>query len=208
MNHPQGQAGRMNTLYGTARINTAGAYIRLHGSWLFTIGMRTHNEHIPVVRVGGHREEGESGWQCAAREAYEETGLRITPLAAPATYAADWEHLDDDLREIAWPGEPEGAPLLVITHHIGDEAQVSLMYLAGAKGTPVPSNEVKGLILLEDAEVRRVCSAPLTLGEYMRAGGKAILSAEFDTRLELEPFAQLRILGKLLESHVFRPAQQ
>ncbi len=181
------------------RINTAGAYIRLHGRWLFTIGVRPREGRIPIVRVGGHCEADESGWQCAAREACEETGLRITPLAAPATYAADWEHLDDDLHEIAWPGGQSPAPVLVITHRRGDEAHCSLMYLAGAKGSPAPSAEVKGLLLLDDAEVQRLCRQPLTLGEYLRAGGRAVLSAEFDTQLELEPFAQLRCLARLLE---------
>jgi hypothetical protein len=59
-----------------ARINTAGAYVCIQGYYLFAIGIRPHNRHIPVVRLGGHREEHETGWQCAVREVYEEANLQ------------------------------------------------------------------------------------------------------------------------------------
>lgn len=50
-----------------ARINTAGAYVCIDGLYPFAIGIRPHNGQIPIVRLGGHREEHETGWQCAVR---------------------------------------------------------------------------------------------------------------------------------------------
>ena len=55
-----------------ARINTAGAYVCIDGYYLFALGIRPYNGHIPIVRLGGHREGHETGWQCAVREAYKE----------------------------------------------------------------------------------------------------------------------------------------
>ena len=63
-----------------ARINTAGAYVLINGLYLFTIGIKLHNGQIPVIRLGGHREENETGWQCAEREVFEEANLQIEPL--------------------------------------------------------------------------------------------------------------------------------
>lgn len=54
-----------------AKINTAGAYVRINGLYLFTIGIKPHHGNIPVVRIGGHQEGNETGWQCAMREAFE-----------------------------------------------------------------------------------------------------------------------------------------
>jgi hypothetical protein len=72
------------------------------------------------------------------------------------------------------------------------------MYLAQAEGIPTPSAEVKGLLLLEKEEVHSLCREPLTLEEYLARGGRGILNADFDTKLLLEPFAQLRLLSRLL----------
>ena len=74
----------------------------------------------------------------------------------------------------------------------------SIMYLAHAEGVPTPSSEVKGLLWLEKEEIHSLCREPLTLEQYLGRGGKAILKDEFDTRLVLEPFAQLRLLSRIL----------
>jgi hypothetical protein len=63
-----------------ARVNTAGAYVCLHGFYLFAMGTRLQHRCIPVIRLGGHREEKETGWQCAMREMFEEANLHIKPL--------------------------------------------------------------------------------------------------------------------------------
>ena len=78
------------------RINTAGAYVCIDGLYLFAIGIKPHNSHIPIVRLGGHREGQETGWQCAVREVYEEANLHIQPLVPQTTYVSDWDHKEID----------------------------------------------------------------------------------------------------------------
>ena len=72
------------------------------------------------------------------------------------------------------------------------------MYFAQAEGTPEPSAEVKGLLLLGEPDIHRLCQESVTLAQYLSWGGKAILNAEIDERLVLELFAQLRLLAKIL----------
>ena len=183
-----------------ARINTAGAYVIINGLYLFTIGIKLHNGHIPVVRLGGHREENETGWQCAVREVLEEANLRIEPILPQTTYLCDWDNLDAELSIIPWQhnNAQEPIPCLVVTYSREEVITVSLMYFARATGVPMPSSEVKGLLLLDEAEIHRICQGPTTLAQYLNNGGKAILSDEFNTCLMLEPFAQLRLLSKIL----------
>lgn len=183
-----------------ATINTAGAYVRVDGRYLFTIGTQLYHGRIPVVRLGGHREASETGWQCAAREAYEEAGVRLQPLAPPATYLLDADHEETDLRPVQWrrPGEPEQNPWLVLYCCRGNGAWLSLMYHACACETPAPAAEVKGLLLLATGEVHRLCRESLTLGQYLGSGGRAILNYAFDASLLLEPFAQFRLLSRML----------
>ena len=183
-----------------ATINTVGAYVCINGLYPFAIGIQPHNGRIPVVRLGGHREEHETGWQCAVREVYEEANLQIEPLLPQTTYLSDWDHIETELQEIQWQHkiEQESIPILVVTYRGEDKMHLSLMYLAHAKGLPTPSSEVKGLLLLKKEEIHSLCQEPLTLEQYLSRGGKAILNAEFDTRLVLEPFAQLRLLSRIL----------
>jgi hypothetical protein len=192
-----------------ARINTAGAYICIDGYYLFAMGIQPHNGLIPIVRLGGHREEQETGWQCAAREVYEEASLYIELLLPQTTYLSDWDNMEAELQELQWQQniEQEPTPILVVTYCREDQMHLSLMYLAQAEGLPKPSSEVKGLLLLNETEIHSLCREPVTLEQYLCRGGKAILNAEFDKRLFLEPFAQLRLLSKILSKQPETKAQ-
>ena len=182
-----------------AKINTAGAYVCIDGYYVFAIGIKLHNGHIPIVRLGGHREGHESGWQCAVREVYQEANLPIRPLLSQTTYISDWDHTEE-LQEIQWRQkfEQEPIPILVVTYGREESVHLSLMYLAHTQGFPIPSSEVKGLLLLKEEEIHRLCQAPVTLEQYLHGGGRAILHAAFDTSLSLEPFVQLRLLSRIL----------
>jgi len=138
-----------------ARVTTAGAYVCLNGFYLFAIGIRPHNGHIPVIRLGGHREEDETGWQCAVREVYEEASLQIKPLITKTTYLSDGDHIETELQEIRWQPstEKECDPLLIVAYRREGRTLLSLMYLAQADGLPTPSSEIKGLLLLEKENI-------------------------------------------------------
>ena len=75
-----------------------------------------------------------------------------------------------------------------------------LMYLTHAEGVPTPSSEVKGLLLLTETEIHRLCQEPIALKQYIDCGGKVILKDSFDMSLVLEPFAQLRLLSRILSA--------
>ena len=182
-----------------ARINTAGAYVCIDGYYVFAIGIKLHNGQIPIVRLGGHREGHETGWQCAAREVYEEANLPIEPLLSQTTYLCDWDHTEE-LQKIQWrhKSEQEPVPILVVTYSRGDSVHLSLMYFAHTHRFPTPSSEVKGLLLMKEEEIHSLCHEPMTLEQYLHGGGRAILPAEFDTSLFLEPFVQLRLLSRIL----------
>lgn len=183
-----------------ARINTAGAYVCINGFYVFALGIRPHNGYIPVVRLGGHRQENETAWQCAIREVHEEANVQIRPVLPTSTYLYDCDHLEKEFQEIPWQHEPEGkpAPILVGAYCREDGLSLSLMYLAQADGLPTPSSEVKGLVLLGEAEIHHLCRGPMTLEQYLNRGGKAILSGDFDMKRVLEPFTQLRLLSRTL----------
>ncbi|MFT3890699.1 MAG: NUDIX domain-containing protein [Anaerolineales bacterium] len=188
------------TALQNAKVNTAGAYVRIGGCYLFALGIRPHHGHIPVVRLGGHREGNETGWQCAEREVYEESQLRIKPCIPETTYWAEGDNIEAGLKQIQWASSTgeECDPCLVVSYRRKEGTQLSLMYLAEAEGNPAPSSEVKGLVLLKEQDVQRLCHESLTLEQYLLQGGEAILKAQFDHTLVLEPFAQLRLLSKIL----------
>jgi hypothetical protein len=185
----------------TARINTAGAFVCINSFYPFAIGTQPHNGHIPVIRLGGHREEGETGWQCAAREVYEETNMQIQPISPPKTYLLpDGDDIEAELEEIRWQHRTDQlpAPMLVIAYRREGKMLLSLMYHAQANQPPTPLSEVKGLLLLERRNIHRLCQESLTLEQYLSSGGKALMNYEYDRNLILEPFIQLRLLSRIL----------
>jgi ADP-ribose pyrophosphatase YjhB (NUDIX family) len=186
------------------RINTAGAYVCVQGLYPFALGSRPNQGRIPVIRLGGHREQGETGWQCARREVYEETGLSIQPLAPPATYYVDFDDPEASLQQVRWErtDEQEAIPCLVVGYCRDGQSWLSLMYLAQAEQLPRPCSEIHGLLLLDREAIHWLCAASRTLEQYLARGGRALLSGEFDRSLLLEPFIQLRLLSKMMDINV------
>ena len=182
-----------------ATINTAGAYICINGLYLFALGSILHKGRIPVYRIGGHRQAGESSWECAAREALEEASLHIQPVDPETTYLVIENMAGVELQPIEWPYRAPGEPDPILIRAVEQQGQtlLSLMYLAQAGELPRPSSEVKGLLLLDKENIYALCQQSLTLGQYIANGGQAILNAAFDQSLILEPFLQLRALSKL-----------
>jgi len=152
--------------------------VYINGLYPFAIGTQPYNGRLPVIRLGGHREEHETGWQCAVREVYEEANLHTKSLTPSITYLSDGDHIETDLKEIRWQRETdqEHIPLLVVAYRRESRISLSLMYLAHAEEFPTPSSEIKGLLLLERENIHRLCQEPLTLERYLSRGGKAMLS--------------------------------
>jgi hypothetical protein len=76
------------------------------------------------------------------------------------------------------------------------------MYLAETDENPTPSAEVKGILLLDPNSINQICESSMTLDQYLKQGGKAIFTGQFDQYRTLEPFLQLRILSRLLKAQL------
>lgn len=178
-----------------SRVATAGAFVWTGGAFAFMFGPNRVGDRLGVVRLGGHREFGESSEACAIREVMEEASLSIRLLRPPATYfaGAPLRLPGQPLPTITWPGE---TPPLLVTDRA--DGTVSVIYLAVSDDPPVPAAETKGLLLPDRAWISRLCARPHTLEEYLSAGGRAILRRPMEPSLPLEPSPQVRLFDQLL----------
>lgn len=177
---------------------TAGAFVWSQGRLVFMVGPTRAGDKLGVVRLGGHREAGESTEACAVREVMEEAAMAIRLLPAPATYFAGSPAKlpGEPLPTIDWPGSPR--PVLVTERQDGG---LAVLYLAVSDDPPVPSNESEGLLLPDRAWLERLTARRYTLAEYLAGGGQAVLRTQMEPGLVLEPSHQLRLFARLLAVH-------
>jgi hypothetical protein len=170
-------------------VTTAGAYVVIDDRFAFTLGPTPRGDGLAFVRLGGHREDGETPWLCGEREVWEESDLHVVPRQPPGTY---WLQAQDDFAHCC--------ETLVAGH--GPHAnRLSAMYLAHGEGTPAPCNEAYGLLLLRSAEVFGILHRPVTLRQHLRTGGRAILRPGLPDHLPFLPHLQHRVLAMLLYCH-------
>ncbi|RAP76107.1 NUDIX domain-containing protein [Paenibacillus montanisoli] len=179
------------------KVTTAGAYVNSNGDFLFQVGPTKSGTTLGVVRLGGHREDGETGWQCAMREVSEESSLTIKPIKPPITY---WYEASDnpDLVPGGWI-EEDHEPILVAKRQ--DSNLITPVFLASADEAPVPAMETKGILILSPDNIKKICSERMTLGQYLESGGKAVFKEELPLHLLLEPFPHLLLLDTLIKKH-------
>jgi 8-oxo-dGTP pyrophosphatase MutT (NUDIX family) len=184
------------------RIVTAGAYVRVDQTFPFMVGPTAGGEALGVVRLGGHRERGESSWDCAAREVREEASIDVQPARPPYTY---WLHSDDpdQLRTVKWTldGSTMEPPLLVVEGPEAAGRPLSAMYRAFSDDTPSPAAETQGLLLMTTEAIEYVTSTQPTLRDYLAHGFDARPRVPLPLDLRLKPFLQLRVLARLLKMH-------
>ncbi len=180
------------------RVRTAGAYVITDGYFPFMVGPTPDGTRLAIVRLGGHRENGERPWECTKRELLEEARLHIAPLSPPATYVAS--HAESNqlvLERRVWGDTPQ--PILILDR--GNLSPLSIMYLACSSGRPSPAAETKGLLLLTPEDVWRICDQPATLREYLEWGGRALFQSLLPLDTPLVPFPQLKWLAQILRLH-------
>lgn len=179
----------MNTKY----VRTSGAYVLYKGLFPFQVGPTRKGDKLGVVRLGGHRERDETAVQTAVREVLEESSMKINIISSPITYyQRDWNHSASKIQT-----EDEIAPILIKG---SDRASSTAMYLGHSESEPRPSSETSGLLLLTSNDVHLICKQRITLNDYLRQHGKALLKRELNEDLLLEPFPQLQFLAELLEN--------
>lgn len=175
-------------------VKTSGAYVMYRGQFVFQVGPTEEVDNLGVVRLGGHKEFEETALKTARREVFEEASMKITPINSPITY-----HLREwgDKPSIIQLGE-EIAPILVKGN---EQESLSIMYLSYSENEPNPSSETNGLLILTPEDVHFICNNNVTLNDFIKQNGKAILKGNINIDLFLIPFPQLLFLSKLLKKH-------
>lgn len=176
----------------TKHVRTSGAYICYNGLFPFQVGPTRIGDKLGVVRLGGHREGNENALDTTIREVYEESSMKINIIHSPITFfKKDW---DGAARKITT--EEHIAPILIK----GTDTEGSTaMYLAYSESEPVPSAETNGLLLLSPDDIKRICQQRISLKDFIKQGGFALLKKELNTELALKPFPQLLFLHGLFE---------
>ncbi|RBP28810.1 MULTISPECIES: NUDIX hydrolase [Bacillus] len=173
-------------------VRTSGAYVLYNNLFIFQVGPTRKGDTLGVVRLGGHKENNETAVETAKREVKEEAAIDITILSSPSTYYKEnWNAQSKKIKV-----ENEVAPILIID---SPYETLSIMYIAHSENEPNPSSETNGLLLLSVSDIRLICSKEITLNDYIKQGGMAILKEKVDKELILQPFPQLLFLAELLK---------
>ncbi|MGN5653041.1 NUDIX hydrolase [Bacillus sp. Brlt_9] len=173
-------------------VRTAGAYVVYKNLFVFQVGPTSKGDTLGVIRLGGHKEADEIAVETAKREVREEATIDITILSSPSTYYKEnWNAQSKKIK-----AENEINPILIIDS--ADET-LSIMYMAHSENEPNPSSETNGLLLLSLSDIRLICSKEITLKDYIKQGGIAILKEKMDIDLILQPYPQFMFLAELLK---------
>jgi len=173
-------------------VRTAGAYVVYKNLFIFQVGPTSKGDTLGVVRLGGHKEADETAVETAKREVKEEAAIDITILSSPSIYYKEnWSAQSKKIKV-----ENEINPILIID---SPHETLSIMYMAHSKNEPDPSSETNGLLLLSVSDIKLICSKEITLNDYIKQGGIAILKEKMNKELILQPFPQLMFLAELLK---------
>ncbi|MFZ7759367.1 NUDIX hydrolase [Bacillus thuringiensis] len=174
-------------------VRTAGAYVIYKNLFVFQVGPTNKGDTLGVVRLGGHKEGDETAVETAKREVKEEATIDIAILSSPCTYyKKNWDAQSKKIKV-----ENEINPILIID---SPDETLSTMYMAHAENKPTPSSETNGLLLLSVNDIRLISSKGITLNEYIKQGGIAVLKEKMNKELILQPFPQLMFLAELLKN--------
>ncbi|MBG9716581.1 NUDIX hydrolase [Bacillus cereus] len=174
-------------------VRTAGAYVIYKNLFVFQVGPTNKGDTLGVVRLGGHKEGDETAVETAKREVKEEATIDIAILSSPCTYyKKNWDAQSKKIKV-----ENEINPILIID---SPDETLSTMYMAHVENKPTPSSETNGLLLLSVNDIRLISSKEITLNEYIKQDGIAVLKEKMNKELILQPFPQLMFLAELLKN--------
>jgi hypothetical protein len=184
----------VSDIHMNQNVRTAGAYVLYRGLFIFQVGPTKEADQLGVVRLGGHKEFEETALETARREVFEEASMKITPINSSITYhISEWGNNPSIIRL-----DEEIAPILVKGN---EQESLSIMYLSYSENEPNPSSETNGLLLLTPQDIHLICNYKITLNDFIKQNGKAIIKGNINRDLFLTPFPQLLFLSKLLREH-------
>ena len=173
-------------------MRTAGAYVVYKNLFIFQVGPTSKGDTLGVVRLGGHKEADETAVETAKREVKEEAAIDITILSSPSIYYKEnWSAQSKKIKV-----ENEINPILIID---SPHETLSIMYMAHSKNEPDPSSETNGLLLLSVSDIKLICSKEITLNDYIKQGGIAILKEKMNKELSLTPFPEHMFFSELFK---------
>lgn len=184
-------------------VDKAGAYVLVNHVMPFVMGPTPDHSALAIARLGGHREGQETAWECARREVFEESRMRIAHCTPLMTFECPHKALDTDI--VLEPVRDDHAygdgarPLIVGRPDVIQ--RVTAMFVATSDDAPVPNMETHALILLTRQDVLRICSEALTLEAFQAAGGTVLLARPVDPHWLLKPLGQLLMLARIIESY-------
>lgn len=172
----------------TDMIKTVGVYLYIDGRFAFAFGPNQHEGKLGIARVGGHIEEGETVEQCARREVKEETNLEIDLLSAPVTY--EMKSLDS-----------EPSIIDCDLYHVRPIVRwgYNIMFFARAFAEPELSSETRGIILLTESEIVKLCKQETKYEQFIDWGGISSTAYEYSRDFILQPLGQMQFLARLIE---------
>jgi 8-oxo-dGTP pyrophosphatase MutT (NUDIX family) len=173
---------------------------------------------LRVGAVGGGQEPGEDIWECALREAHEETSVAADLVPSPRTWFYDWETREPVEVERV---EDETAPLVL---HRWERPNPDVAYkpglptgpylygadflaLAGDAADLRPGDDVAGLLLVPFDDWS-VLDADLNLGDAVASGAEVVEARPLDAglRLWVHPHEGLYVARPLLDEPDVRSA--
>lgn len=184
-------------------VEKAGAFVIIKNIMPFMMGPTPDRSALAIVRLGGHREGNETAWECAKREVFEESHMRINPMMPSMTFYCPNTSFDREIF-IEPAKEYENSkvePRPLIMGHQNSVQSITPIFLASSDDEPIPSMETKALMLLTRNDVLRLCSGTMTLDEFQSSGGKVLFGQKIDANLPLKPFGHLLMLSIILEKY-------
>lgn len=195
----------------------AGVVIQQEGKLVVTL-----NADLPIANkgnktvtyriggVGGSQELGETVWECASREAYEELGVRIRLVSAPVTYFHDRDDGDtykvscaDPIAPFLFERQSNLYPYTPFKPGLpsGQYTYFSL-FLAEPEQPIIQPGDVEGLLFVPLDRWSTLQQLP-TLDNVLQQGAtlreKTPLPRE--SQLYLHPWESFNVVASLLRNH-------
>jgi 8-oxo-dGTP pyrophosphatase MutT (NUDIX family) len=193
----------LNTIVPLGGIEQCGVLLREADRYVFCYGPHNASNGVYVLRIGGHREPGESAWESAAREAREEASAVVRQIPSEVSVQTiGGRGVDCTITTLSQPAVLEEYPderPLVVGRLSASSPIMSTLFLAETDDESRPSNEVFGLVKLTGEEVIEVARGKSTFSEIQATAEPQRTDVEVTGETTIVLSTHLRALAYCLE---------